>query len=523
MKHLLLTLSCAALLLLPGRMLAQEVAAGGIKYFIDADAGEAVVVGYEGEPVDIAIPATVEHEGTACPVTAIGDGAFMDCSSLESVKLPEGVASIGDMAFIDCYALSDVTLPTGLTHIGIAAFMSCNLARIDIPEGVTAIPQVAFCDCELLESVTLPSTLEAIGEGAFAFCLVKEVNCRSAVPPSLGMMSFTRNAYTDAVLHVPEGAMPAYHAARGWMYFFEKTPIGGISYVLNPDTREAALFDGREASGTFSIPVMVEHEGTSYAVTAIGDGAFMDSGISAVSVPEGVTIIDVEAFGGCTDLESVTLPSTLETLGEYAFGACWSLPSLELPAGITSIPMGLFVECNSFSSYAVPEGVESIGDFAFESCKTLESVTLPSTLSRLGEDAFLECPLKDVDCLASVPPAMPYDAFDDMTYLEAVLHVPAGTVADYQSAEGWMNFRQITGEQADGISVPAESGAPIARYSNGIVTASSPARITVYAQSGAKVLHAEAAASLSLAGLPHGLYIISVAQGGHFQALKVAR
>ena len=104
MKHLLLTLSCAALLLPPGRMLAQDATLDGIEYTIDTEAGTAAVCGYTGSPVDIAIPATVNIDGTDYPVTAIGDGAFMECQSLESVTLPEGVVSIGELAFDACFS-----------------------------------------------------------------------------------------------------------------------------------------------------------------------------------------------------------------------------------------------------------------------------------------------------------------------------------------------------------------------------------------------------------------------------------
>ena len=63
--------------------------------------------------------------------------------------------------------------------------------------------------------------------------------------------------------------------------------------------------------------------------------------------------------------------------------------------------------------------------------------------------------------------------------------------------------------------------ASLATYADGTVTTTSPAGITVYAQSGAKVLHAEAATSLSLAGLPRGIYIINVEMDGQQQVMKV--
>ncbi len=98
-------------------------------------------------------------------------------------------------------------------------------------------------------------------------------------------------------------------------------------------------------------------------------------------------------------------------------------------------------------------------------------------------------------------------------------------MGSYRTAEGWKNFLHIAGdaEEMVSISAPDASDAPIAACVDGVVTTSIPAAITVYAQSGAQVRHAEAASSLSLEGLPGGIYIINVKQGGQCQALKVVK
>ena len=47
-------------------------------------------------------------------MTSIGEEAFIGCTGLTSVTIPEGVTSIGKNAFGDCSALTTVTLPKGV-------------------------------------------------------------------------------------------------------------------------------------------------------------------------------------------------------------------------------------------------------------------------------------------------------------------------------------------------------------------------------------------------------------------------
>ena len=52
------------------------------------------------------------------PVTEVGAYAVSGCSSLTSIKIPDGVTRIDEAAFRGCSRLTDITIPDGVTRKG---------------------------------------------------------------------------------------------------------------------------------------------------------------------------------------------------------------------------------------------------------------------------------------------------------------------------------------------------------------------------------------------------------------------
>ena len=75
----------------------------GIYYTI---VGETVEVDDDGSRIaysgEVVIPPSVTYNGKEYPVTSIGDRAFVNCSGLTAVTIPESVTSIGGTAFYEC-------------------------------------------------------------------------------------------------------------------------------------------------------------------------------------------------------------------------------------------------------------------------------------------------------------------------------------------------------------------------------------------------------------------------------------
>ena len=98
-------------------------------------------------------------------------GVFCFRSSLVSVTLPQSLTAIEEGAFMDCRSLRELALPAHLETIGDEAFRWCNsLERVVFPASLKKLGKEAFGSCKGLQSVVLPATIEEIGAEAFSWC-----------------------------------------------------------------------------------------------------------------------------------------------------------------------------------------------------------------------------------------------------------------------------------------------------------------------------------------------------------------
>lgn len=260
----------------------------------------------------------------------------------------------------------DIAIPEGITKIGYEAFRGCKgLRTIIIPEGVTVIETLAFYGCLNLERIVLPETLSAIGECAFEDC----ESLISVIIPK-GITRIDGRAFEfciNPLAHMFENMFNEGKASP-IRYTGPKIPIG----------RQA--FSGCKSLVSVTIP-----EG----VTTIELGTFKGcKNLTSIKIPKSVTTIEFGAFSGCESLVSVTILEGVTTIGSETFEGCKNLTSIKIPKGVIAIDTHSFLGCASLVDVTIPEGVTRINDGAFADCQGLRYISIPVSVSRIADDAF---------------------------------------------------------------------------------------------------------------------------------------
>ena len=169
--------------------------------------------------------------------------------------------------------------------------------------------------------------------------------------------------------------------------------------------------------GRKAIDIVIPSEIDGMPVRKIGSSAFCScSGLTSVTIPDGVTSIGYNAFYDCSSLASIEMPDSVTSITDCAFYACSSLTSVTIPDGVKSIGEGVFngtayynnsanwvnnvlyigshlinAKTDISGAYTVKSGTKCIAASAFEDCSNLTSVTIPDSVTNISEDAFYGC------------------------------------------------------------------------------------------------------------------------------------
>lgn len=386
---------------------------------------------------NVVIPESVEYNGKTYPVTSIGFYAFIDCSGLTSVTIPNSVTSIGFYAFMDCSGLTSVTIPNSVTYIGNLAFQGCiGLTSVTIPNSLTNIGGDAFKNTAWLNNQ--PDGL--VYAGNFVYCYKGEMPENTKITIKDGTIGIASFAFCGS----------------------------GLTSVTIPNSVIYINDDAFKDCGLTSVTIPNN-------VTSIGYGAFRGCSLTSVTIPNSVTYIGQSAFSNCsclatilseiktpfeinsiTDNYSVTLIVPVGTKAIYQSTAGWSsfTKTVEVGEGglvdsrfkiddinytigenntvaltsankaisgafaipnqvefngknysVTSISSSAFYNCSRLTSITIPNSVTSIGSSAFYNCSGLTSVIIGIGVTAIGSDAFRNTNLKKTIWLTNTPPS----------------------------------------------------------------------------------------------------------------------
>lgn len=226
-----------------------------------------------------------------------------------------------------------------------------------------------------------------------------------------------------------------------------------IYYEFGPDRSCVIVTDAEDInsySGTVAIPPVVTHEDGFYAVTAIGDNAFMQcTDLTAVYIPGTVTSIGNGAFAECSALSTLTLPPGLKRIGAGAFNGCSSLQRLSIPPTVSYIGEGAFSACSALQRLVLPGSLTAVSAYLCAGCTSLTELTIPASVTSIGCFAFERCSaLHSVVMKSTSPEDIEVDgsAFQGVPLESAILRVPRKHKLPYVWPRIWCGFCCIIGE-----------------------------------------------------------------------------
>lgn len=281
-----------------------------------------------------------------------------------------------------------------------------------------------------------------------------------------------------------------------YLFAQEIATIDGIKYHIENGEATIAVQD-ENLSGDIVIPESISYNGNNYVVIRATNGAFQNTDITSIILPNSITALGNICFRLCHNLTSVklpdnitslgdetfmtcsklsvielpkklislgqycfmncnitklTLPNSITTIGQGCFYSCSNLETVTLPQNITNLPASCFRDCKKLSGITLHEGIVSLGESCFTGCSSLTSIKLPKSINKITGSMFNGCfencsNLSEVTCL--------WNNLDDIDvanctfnniFSEARLYIPKGTTEIYKAKEPWSNFKYIIEE-----------------------------------------------------------------------------
>ena len=201
-------------------------------YFTVNETGETITgLTDEGKTqTELVIPYKIEGK----KIAMIGQSAFSNCTSLNSVNVPNNITMIGNGAFVMCTSLTSINIPNSVTSIGYASFSGTSLNSINIPDSITSINQGTFGGCTSLTSINIPNSVTSIERNAFIGCsALTSINIPSNVT-SIGDDAFhMRNEAGD---NIPLPNLTIYCEQGSYADTYAKTNNIPVVYTEIKDT-----------------------------------------------------------------------------------------------------------------------------------------------------------------------------------------------------------------------------------------------------------------------------------------------
>ena len=345
--------------------------------FAEKEDGTLRITRYDGKREKFSVPAEIGGKA----VTEIGDCAFSGYDRMRRLTLPDGVTRIGMQAFDGCRNLDEIKVGNNLREIGDEAFINCyRLGKIEGSFPVLQrIGSKAFRRCDCLRGMTFSAALREIGQHAFEHTRLENFS----VPQ--GTLTVGDYAFEDCFdlkeVRLPEGLQKLEHGAFRNCTKLERIDIPSADFEIGTavfencirlkeirlDAHDRLTMIGRFLADREEKRVIAycagwedERCAVPRGTEIIGKRAVMRAKMERAVLPEGVRIIEGEAFYNCERLKTVQMPESLRVIGHSAFSSCHHLQWMVIPDGVEEIGGWAFWSCEELNRLRIPAGVKKI-------------------------------------------------------------------------------------------------------------------------------------------------------------------
>ena len=196
--------------------------------------------------------------------------------------------------------------------------------------------------------------------------------------------------------------------------------IDGIKYEISTKEQTANVTgpSSIDIAGALIIPSSIEYEGKTCYVKSVG-GFTSCTGITSVTISEGIEIINYNAFKNCTNLESIILGKSVKEVGRSAFdGTAWYNSQEDGLLCLGHVAIQYKGDMTKDAEITIKEGITIIANSCFSGCNNLKRIHFPESLISIGQYSFSECTSLTTVSLHNVE--VHYNAFRKCTSLKAV-------------------------------------------------------------------------------------------------------
>ncbi len=303
------------------------------EFTYEVENGEATVISCEiTASGDIIVPS--EYEGY--PVTEIDLFAFLNCTKVKNIYLPDSVKEIGNKAFSGCVLLEKITFGKGVEKLGKEIFLNCDsLQKVVVPSGNNVFSSddsgVLYNKdkTELLfypvandaAAYSVAEKVEKIADSTFSMSKnVKTIILGDNVK-EIGNNAFMGSRSLETV-KIGKGVNKIGNQAFNWCEKLTSITIDAGNSVYESDSDGVLYNKGK----TEIIKYPEGNVKTAFAVPsgikAIRTHAFLNSAnIKSVSFPKSIETIEASAFSGCTAITDVSYAGSEEEWKKVTIGS----------------------------------------------------------------------------------------------------------------------------------------------------------------------------------------------------------